>query len=87
MDHLETRDDSEKANTAPDVQGSPNRVLETVETTMGEDPDEDELDALLAESSLPQTVTSRALPLHTAPTQDDPFADEMEAMADMEDMW
>jgi hypothetical protein len=25
--------------------------------------------------------------MHTAPTQDDPFADEMEAMADMEDMW
>ena len=87
MDRLETGGGSEKTNTAPDAQGSPDRVLETVETIMDEDPDEDELDALLAESALPQTVTSRALPLHTAPTQDDLFADEMEAMADMEDMW
>jgi replication fork protection complex subunit Csm3/Swi3 len=87
MDRLETGGDSEKTHTATDVQGSQSPVLETVETTMSEDPNEDELDALLAESALPQTVTSKVLPLHNAPTQDDPFADEMEAMADMEDMW
>jgi replication fork protection complex subunit Csm3/Swi3 len=87
LGRLETGGDSENTDAAPDARGSPGRVLETVETTMGEDPDEDELDALLAESAQPQTLTSRALPVHTAPAQDDPFADEMEAMADMEDMW
>ena len=52
-----------------------------------EEPDEDELDALLAESvpvgpSVPKTVPSQS-----TPTQDDPFADDMEAMEGMDDMW
>lgn len=51
------------------------------------DPDEDELDALLAESAQPNPGTAKTLPSRPAETEDDPFADEMEAMADMEDMW
>ena len=51
------------------------------------DPDEDELDALLAESEQPSTTAPQILPTRPAPTQEDPFADEMEAMADMDDMW
>ncbi|KAJ4305046.1 chromosome segregation in meiosis- protein [Kalmusia sp. IMI 367209] len=48
-----------------------------------EDPDEDELDALLAESTIaPQTGASAA-----AARTEDPFADAMEAMAEMEEMW
>ncbi|CAA9966445.1 hypothetical protein CFE70_010033 [Pyrenophora teres f. teres 0-1] len=50
-------------------------------------PDEDELDALLAESDRPNPSAPQTLPSRPAPTQDDPFADEMEAMADMDDMW
>ncbi|EDU51446.1 replication fork protection component Swi3 [Pyrenophora tritici-repentis] len=50
------------------------------------DPNEDELDALLAESDSKPTVP-QTLPTRPAPSQDDPFADEMEAMADMDDMW
>ena len=50
----------------------------------GADPDEDELDALLAESAQPETSTPKTLPVRTTATEDDPFADEMEAMADMD---
>lgn len=51
-------------------------------------PDEDELDMLLAESEQPSVSTTTALPSRTVQQGvDDPFADEMEAMADMEDMW
>lgn len=51
------------------------------------DPDEDELDALLAESAEQNTSAPKTLLVRTAGRDDDPFADEMEAMADMEDMW
>jgi len=51
------------------------------------DPDEDELDALLAESAEQNTSAPKTLPVRTAGGEDDLFADEMEAMADMEDMW
>lgn len=51
-------------------------------------PDEDELDALLAESTVPSIPVSRDVPHpKTASTEDDPFADEMEAMAEMDGMW
>jgi replication fork protection complex subunit Csm3/Swi3 len=52
----------------------------------GDDPDDDELDALLAESEQPGTA-SKTLPSRTAPIENDPFADEMEAMEDMDGMW
>ncbi|KAF1920912.1 chromosome segregation in meiosis protein 3 [Ampelomyces quisqualis] len=53
----------------------------------GADPSEDELDALLAESAQHQASITKTLPVRTASADDDPFADEMEAMADMDDMW
>lgn len=56
------------------------------EPTAGEDPDEDELDMLLAESEQPEHAVAKTLPLRTA-ADDDPFADEMEAMEGMDDMW
>ncbi|KAG9192963.1 hypothetical protein G6011_11697 [Alternaria panax] len=59
----------------------------TTEPTASGDPDEDELDALLAESEQPSNSAPKTLPTRPAPTQDDPFADEMEAMADMDDLW
>ncbi|EUC42750.1 hypothetical protein COCMIDRAFT_102682 [Bipolaris oryzae ATCC 44560] len=62
-------------------------VLDTTEHTAGEEPDEDELDALLAESEQPATTLTKTLPTRPMPAQDDPFADEMEAMADMDGMW
>ena len=55
--------------------------------TMGDDPDEDELDALLAEGAEAVSITPRTLPSRPSAAEHDPFADEMEAMADMEDMW
>ncbi|KAH8732529.1 chromosome segregation in meiosis protein 3 [Phaeosphaeriaceae sp. PMI808] len=47
------------------------------------DPDEDELDALLAEGPQLHTTAPITLPTRTAVVDDDPFADEMEAMGDM----
>jgi replication fork protection complex subunit Csm3/Swi3 len=87
MGDLEAGHDSGRAYAALNEQASPEHALETTQAATDGDPDEDELDALLAESPQPQSVTTSALPLHTASRQDDPFADEMEAMADMEDMW
>lgn len=55
--------------------------------TAAEEPDEDELDALLAEGVQPGVPAPKALPPLPAPAHDDPFADEMEAMEGMEDMW
>lgn len=52
-----------------------------------EEPDEDELDALLADSERAAHPAARTLPAQRRPTDDDPFADEMEAMEGMEDMW
>lgn len=52
-----------------------------------EEPDEDELDALLAESVPVELSAPRAVQSQSNPAQDDPFADEMEAMEGMEDMW
>jgi replication fork protection complex subunit Csm3/Swi3 len=49
-------------------------------------PDEDDLDALLAESGapdMPSMERSQAVPV----PEDDPFADDMEALAEMEDLW
>ncbi|KAI8937204.1 hypothetical protein NX059_006413 [Plenodomus lindquistii] len=54
---------------------------------MGEDPDEDELDALLAEGAPDTSTMPKDLPSRTKEIDNDPFADEMEAMADMDDMW
>ncbi|KAJ4994081.1 chromosome segregation in meiosis protein 3 [Stagonosporopsis vannaccii] len=52
-----------------------------------EEPDEDELDALLADSALPDALTTKRLPPLSETVHDDPFADEMEAMEGIEDMW
>lgn len=51
-----------------------------------EQPDEDELDALLAGDVAPVSTPTTAAHA-TKPAEDDPFADAMEAMADMEGMW
>jgi len=52
------------------------------------DPDEDELDALLAESEALDAPVRATVALNPkASTTDDLFADEMEIMAEMEDMW
>ncbi|KAF2644915.1 Swi3-domain-containing protein [Massarina eburnea CBS 473.64] len=63
----------------------------TENTTTGaveNEPDMDELDALLAEEpGLPEPQKSVSIPSRQAPTEEDMFADEMEAMADMDDMW
>ncbi|KZM26408.1 chromosome segregation in meiosis- protein [Ascochyta rabiei] len=52
-----------------------------------EGPDEDELDALLAETTQADNPVTRPVPSQSEPTQDDIFADEMEAMEGMDDMW
>lgn len=64
-------------------------AVHSAEQTTSGDPDDDELDALLAESEQqPSTTVQQTLPTRPMPVpEDDPFADEMEAMADMEEMW
>ncbi|KAJ4378076.1 chromosome segregation in meiosis- protein [Neocucurbitaria cava] len=64
----------------------PTNAAESAAADDPDDPDEDELDALLAESEQPTAGAPTTLPSRPA-TEDDPFADEMEAMADMDDMW
>ena len=50
-------------------------------------PDDDELDALLAEDVELQPIPKPGSQLRGKPPRDDEFADEMEAMAGMDDMW
>lgn len=51
-----------------------------------EEPDEDELDALLA-APMPSVNSASATAVATTLEDDDPFADAMDAMRDMDDMW
>ena len=57
----------------------------------GAEPDEDELDALLAEdlesTRGPSKPKPRVIESSDAPPEPDEFADEMEAMAEMDPMW
>lgn len=55
--------------------------------SLAEEPDEDELDALLAEREQPALSAAKGLHPQIRPVDVDPFADEMEAMEGMEDMW
>jgi replication fork protection complex subunit Csm3/Swi3 len=52
-----------------------------------EEPDEDELDALLADDPPPVRAPATTVANTIPNVEEDPFADAMEAMADMEDMW
>ncbi|KAJ4349709.1 chromosome segregation in meiosis- protein [Didymosphaeria variabile] len=52
-----------------------------------EQPDEDELDALLAGDAAPVPAPTVAATNATTTAEDDPFADAMEAMEGMEGMW
>jgi replication fork protection complex subunit Csm3/Swi3 len=64
---------------------SPQMIATTAGTSIEDGPDEDELDALLAESAAPALSTMPTiLPSRAIAEVDDPFADEIEAMADME---
>jgi replication fork protection complex subunit Csm3/Swi3 len=60
-------------------------------TVVNDGPPEDDLDALLAEEEMMQAESSKAQPKSTAgkapAPQDGNFEDEMEAMAEMDDMW
>ncbi|KAH7346128.1 replication fork protection component Swi3-domain-containing protein [Pyrenochaeta sp. MPI-SDFR-AT-0127] len=86
MDGIEKDD----ASIAPGVERDGHEPLlqprKDTEDTAGDNPDDDELDALLAESADSNAALPRPLPSRPAAV-DDPFADEMEAMADMDDMW
>jgi replication fork protection complex subunit Csm3/Swi3 len=74
---MEGVEHGEEAHGGEDAQLQPQKSPDLA----GADPDEDELDALLAESA---TSAPKALPVRTVEADADPFADEMEAMADME---
>lgn len=52
-----------------------------------QEPDEEELDALLADGAQPEISQPKVTPTQSGVNDDDPFADEMEAMEGMEDMW
>lgn len=83
-------DNPADTNTSPKEQTGTSEQMERMEHSAVEpvlEPDEDELDALLAEGDLLGTTTSTNPAPKAAAAEEDPFADEMEAMADMEDMW
>lgn len=85
MEGMESNRIAEEPKSVPTRQEQTHDQLEHV--MAGDDPDDDELDALLAENAPPDTSVSKTLPSRTIVPENDPFADEMEAMADMEDMW
>jgi len=76
----------ENAPQSEDVRrASPERIDDIAGALPDDGPDEDELDALLAESEVPAASIVRAhVPSKAVTEVDDPFADEMEAMAGME---
>jgi replication fork protection complex subunit Csm3/Swi3 len=69
------------------ISGSTEHVPDRTASEAGaaDDPDEDELDALLAESAHFATSAPKTLSVRIAGAEEDPFADEMEAMAGMDD--
>ena len=65
----------------------PQQILDT-SRGLEDDPDEDELDALLADSAAPGTsFASTALRPKLAAPEEDNFEDDEDAMAEMEGMW
>jgi replication fork protection complex subunit Csm3/Swi3 len=88
MEGVEKSTDHEDTEASAGPGGSAQKqASQGAEPATAGEPDDDELDALLAESAEPSTAAPKTLPTRTAPAQDDPFADEMEAMADMDDLW
>jgi replication fork protection complex subunit Csm3/Swi3 len=85
MESVEQRIETREENPSRKEQAQAQEQISS--DAAGADPDDDELDALLAESAHHETSAPKTLPVRTAETEHDPFADEMEAMADMEDMW
>jgi replication fork protection complex subunit Csm3/Swi3 len=65
-----------------DREGQAQAQDQTSPGSAGADPDDDELDALLAEAQ-GDAAAPKTLPVRVNATEDDPFADEMEAMGDM----
>ncbi|KAF2178873.1 Swi3-domain-containing protein [Zopfia rhizophila CBS 207.26] len=67
---------------------TPRQPVSSTRASGADEPNEDELDALLAEGAAPNNpLTSAVLPPNTASNEEDEFAEDMAAMADMEDMW
>lgn len=90
MDTMQGLEESTRSSEPSYIEGErPSQAQSQTKTTfqVGNDPDEDELDALLAESAPDASVMPKSLPSRNKDAEDDPFADEMEAMADMDDMW
>ncbi|KAF2653255.1 Swi3-domain-containing protein [Lophiostoma macrostomum CBS 122681] len=89
MEGVQSEQRTQDADTAEREQESNQLGLEPTPTPSGAaEPDDDELDALLAE----EAETNRLAQATTMPSQRpaverDAFADEMEAMADMDDFW
>ncbi|KAH7088421.1 chromosome segregation in meiosis protein 3 [Paraphoma chrysanthemicola] len=90
--HGESMDGVQQAEATVESDVDQDRQAQTVSGasagSAGIEPDEDELDALLAEAdqpSAPAPTTFRGGLPATAAADDDPFADEMDAMAGMED--
>lgn len=89
QDQQETMEDSEAGEDIAQMQSGSDVLTQPrgQSQAVAEGPDEDELDALLAEIAPSVALVAKTLPSQSVPTQDDPFADEMEAMEGMEDMW
>jgi replication fork protection complex subunit Csm3/Swi3 len=88
QDQEQTEGDSFSNDARPDEQRNENTLradIGAVGALEQEEPDEDELDALLAEdyATVNRPMTSTALPSRTI-FEDDPFADDEAAMAEFE---
>jgi replication fork protection complex subunit Csm3/Swi3 len=87
--HGDNMDDVQRAEGTGEADAGQDRQSQAQSRSAAEqvsiEPDEDELDALLAEGDQPRASAPKTLPTRTAAADDDLFADEMDAMAGMED--
>lgn len=58
-----------------------------VKPSVEDDPDDDDLDMLLAQADSTSMPASTTQPVQNIPTEEDLFADDMEAMAEMGGLW
>ncbi|KAF2267931.1 Swi3-domain-containing protein [Lojkania enalia] len=97
LERTENRNDDQTENIPVDTIEDPGQDRQKQEAPLrlqedsvngGDEPSEDELDALLAEGGAPKaSLTSATLPPRIVNMEDDMFADEMQAMAEMEGMF
>ncbi|KAF2016266.1 Swi3-domain-containing protein [Aaosphaeria arxii CBS 175.79] len=81
-------DAAQNLRTSSNLDERPSHNMPQPTENLGDYPDDDDdLDALLAESEMTHNPIPKRTVSAGPPPEDDPFADDMEAMAELEGMW